>query len=164
MKKLEETAALMQSADYKERFAAEYYQLETRYLKLKKMCEDWDAGKLKFTPTCSREVYEVQLTVMRFYLSTLLLRGYVEGIFTDKNLTYKSTLIKVDKAIKKEFDFGSFSFGYYDFNDRDATFEDTVMAIRAREENNKRTYDNAVISLNGKVLNYAILQNKKKEE
>ena len=34
MKQLSETVDLMQSADYKERFAAEYYQLENRFLKL----------------------------------------------------------------------------------------------------------------------------------
>lgn len=42
MKDLKETISLMTSEDYKERFLAEYYQLETRYLKLRKMYENWD--------------------------------------------------------------------------------------------------------------------------
>ena len=52
----------MTSDDYKERFLAEYYQLETRYLKLRKMYENWD--KLPFTPTCSKSCYEKQLKAM----------------------------------------------------------------------------------------------------
>lgn len=39
MKDLKETVSLMTSEDYKERFMAEYYQLETRYLRLRKMYE-----------------------------------------------------------------------------------------------------------------------------
>ena len=38
---LNETVELMLSSDYKDRFKAEYYQLEYRYNKLKKMLEDW---------------------------------------------------------------------------------------------------------------------------
>ena len=34
---LKDTVSLMQSADYKERFKAEYYQLVIRYKKLKAM-------------------------------------------------------------------------------------------------------------------------------
>ena len=54
MKELQETATMMCSADYKERFHAEYYQLETRHEKLKAMVEKWDKGELSFTPTCPR--------------------------------------------------------------------------------------------------------------
>lgn len=53
---LNETIELMTSSDYKDRFKAEYYQLEYRYNKLKKMLEDWDADKLSFTPTCNRDI------------------------------------------------------------------------------------------------------------
>ena len=41
---LEETAKMMLSEDYKERFKAEYYQLVNRYEALKSMVEKWDAG------------------------------------------------------------------------------------------------------------------------
>lgn len=83
MKTLEETVALMNSADYKERFAAEYYQLETRYLKLKAMVERWDKGELNFTPTCPRAIYDRQLSCMLLYLFILLERAEKEQILLD---------------------------------------------------------------------------------
>lgn len=83
MKTLEETVALMNSADYKERFAAEYYQLETRYLKLKAMVEKWDKGELNFTPTCPRAIYDRQLSCMLLYLFVLLERANLEEIKLD---------------------------------------------------------------------------------
>ena len=48
---LKDTISLMQSADYKERFKAEYHQLVIRYKKLKAMLEDWDQGELKAAHT-----------------------------------------------------------------------------------------------------------------
>ena len=42
--KLEDTANMMCSDDYKERFKAEYYQVVIRYKKLKNMLERWDEG------------------------------------------------------------------------------------------------------------------------
>ena len=80
MKELKETIDLMQSADYKERFAAEYYQLETRYLKLKAMVEKWDKGELNFTSTCSHIIYDRQLFVMYGYLNILLQRALDEKV------------------------------------------------------------------------------------
>lgn len=80
MKTLEETVALMNSADYKERFAGEYYQLETRYLKLKAMIEKWDKDELNFTPTCPRIIYDRQLFVMYGYLNILLQRALDEKV------------------------------------------------------------------------------------
>lgn len=83
MKTLEETVALMNSADYKERFAGEYYQLETRYLKLKAMTEKWDKGELNFTPTCPRSIYDRQLSCMLLYLFILLERADLEQVKLD---------------------------------------------------------------------------------
>lgn len=40
---LSETTELMVSADYKERFQAEYMQLLIRYNGLKRMLDNWDA-------------------------------------------------------------------------------------------------------------------------
>ena len=42
VKTLKETAEMMISPDYKERFKAEYYQLVTRYKGLKSMLTKWD--------------------------------------------------------------------------------------------------------------------------
>jgi hypothetical protein len=80
MKELKETVVLMTSADYKERFAAEYYQLETRLDKLETMLTFWDKGVLNFTPTCPRATYEFQIRAMKDYLGILQMRAKMEGI------------------------------------------------------------------------------------
>lgn len=77
---LKDTAALMCSADYKERFKAEYLQLKIRRDKLKAMVDKWDAGKLEFTPTCSRDIYGFQLYTMDGYLDVLRHRAELEGV------------------------------------------------------------------------------------
>ncbi len=77
---LNETVEMMNSSDYKERFKAEYYQLEYRYEKLKKMLDDWDNDKLSFTPTCDRDIFIIQIFSMSFYLHILKQRAEIEGI------------------------------------------------------------------------------------
>jgi len=77
---LKETADMMCSADYKERFKAEYYQLKIRFEKLTKMCEKWDAGQLDFTPTCPRQIYYIQIYAMHLYLQVLESRAEMENI------------------------------------------------------------------------------------
>lgn len=78
MKELKDTMSMMTSDDYKERFKAEYYQLETRYLKLHRMCENWD--NLDFKPTCPKAWYEKQLKAMFDYLNVLVARAVLEHI------------------------------------------------------------------------------------
>ena len=80
MMELKDTAALMCSADYKERFKAEYYQLKIRQDKLRAMIDKWDAGELEFTPTCSRDLYTFQFYVMDGYLHVLGQRAKLEGV------------------------------------------------------------------------------------
>lgn len=80
IKNLSDTVKLMTSADYKERFKAEYYQTKIRYDKLKTMCDKWDKGELDFTPTCSRDTYTRQIAAMRGYLDILIARSIVEKI------------------------------------------------------------------------------------
>lgn len=80
MKELQETAAMMCSADYKERLKAEYYQLQTRTEKLGKMIKAWDKGELKFQPTCPRSTYYLQLRTMCDYMALLELRANADGI------------------------------------------------------------------------------------
>ena len=79
-KELAETAKLMVSSDYKDRFRAECIQLENRYEGLKKMVESWDNGTLPFTPTCPREIYDEQLAAMRAYMKVLNERAHIENI------------------------------------------------------------------------------------
>lgn len=80
MKELIDTASLMCSPDYKERFRAEYFQLLIRYTKLKKLVADWDKGILKFEPTCPLSTYHLQLGAMNTYLTVLEARAKMEGI------------------------------------------------------------------------------------
>ena len=80
MKELKDTVDLMLSSDYKERFKAEYYQLEIRYNKLESMVKKWDEGKLDFTPTCPRIIYDDQLNYMRDYLRVLEERADLENV------------------------------------------------------------------------------------
>ena len=78
--KLSETKEMMVSEDYKERFKAEYYQLENRLNGLKSMVEKWDKGELNFKPTCEREIYDDQLICVEGYLSVLKKRAEIEKI------------------------------------------------------------------------------------
>lgn len=77
---LEDTVDMMISSDYKERFKAEYYQLVIRYGGLKNMIKKWDNGTLSFTPTCPRNIYDMQLKAMEDYLNVLKARAIKEGV------------------------------------------------------------------------------------
>lgn len=77
---LNETVELMNSADYKDRFEAEYFQVKIRHGKLKAMCKKWDEGKLNFEPTCPREIYDLQLDSMKKYMDILVIRAKIENV------------------------------------------------------------------------------------
>lgn len=84
---LRETVEMMNSADYKERFKAEYYQLKARVCGLSNMISAWDNDKLTFEPTCPRSTYDLQLRVMRDYMTILEMRAVMEHIELDTSLT-----------------------------------------------------------------------------
>lgn len=90
---LEQTKELMSSSDYKKRFKAEYYQLAIRIVRLERMCAKWDAGKLAFTPTVERSIYDVQISTMKSYLDVLKLRAAKEKIPNLASLDYLHKLI-----------------------------------------------------------------------
>lgn len=100
MKDLKETKDLMVSSNYQDRFIAEYWQLKIRYEKLKNMCDKWDSGKLDFTPTCQRFIYDAQLTYMESYMHILQKRAELEKIDLLKgekeNEEHYKTTIKMD--------------------------------------------------------------------
>lgn len=75
---LDHTVELMKSADYKDRFKAEYYQLLIRIVKLENIVKNWH--NLSFTPTLGRDVYEAQLSSMYTYLNILAIRATVEDV------------------------------------------------------------------------------------
>ncbi len=77
---LRDTVEMMNSADYKERFKAEYRQNVIRYQKLATMLDKWDKGELNFTPTCPRSTYNMQIKAMTDYIAVLEARAVMENI------------------------------------------------------------------------------------
>lgn len=75
-----DTIPMMNNADYKERFKAEYHQLEIRIDKLTAMLSKWSAGELNFTPSCPYALLEAQLNAMKTYSYFLRERAEIEGI------------------------------------------------------------------------------------
>lgn len=75
-----DTAGLMTSEDYIDRFRAEYHQLRDRREKLVKMITDYHAGKLNFEPDCSIELLMHQAEVMQHYQTILEMRAKIEKI------------------------------------------------------------------------------------
>ena len=80
MMELKDTVEMMNSADYKERFKAEYQQVVIRYQKLAAMLQKWDNGELNFTPTCPRSTYDMQVRAMADYIAVLEARAVMEGV------------------------------------------------------------------------------------
>lgn len=77
---LKNTVDMMNSADYQERFKAEYYQTRIRYEKLHAMIVKYEAGTLNFTPKCSLELLKEQKKHMDCYLYCLEVRAEIEGV------------------------------------------------------------------------------------
>jgi hypothetical protein len=77
---LKDTVALMNSADYKDRFKAEYCQTAIRHKKLNTICVKHDAGTLDFSPVCPIELLKEQLAHMEYYLYVLEVRAEIAGI------------------------------------------------------------------------------------
>jgi hypothetical protein len=78
--KLNETVEMMNSADYKERFRAEYLQLKIRMEGLRVMLEKYKAGTLTFKPSCSYDLLNSQFKAMDLYASFLEDRAQIENI------------------------------------------------------------------------------------
>ena len=77
---LKDTIELMGSADYKERFKAEYCQTKIRYDKLHKMTIKYEAGTLDFEPSCPLALLVKQKAAMGHYLHCLEVRAQIEGV------------------------------------------------------------------------------------
>lgn len=77
---LENIVALMQSADYQERFKAEYLYVKRTFDRLSAILEKWDAGTLDFTPDCPRSIYNLQTRAMADYIAVLEARAAIEGV------------------------------------------------------------------------------------
>lgn len=77
---LVDTAIMMVSESYKERFRAEYYQLNIRANRLNDMLNDWRSGRLKFKPECDYGLLFKQYQLMDEYRMILRVRAQIEGI------------------------------------------------------------------------------------
>ena len=77
---LKDTVEMMNSADYKERFKAEYYQTKIRYEKLHRMIIKYEAGTLEFEPASAISILKEQQRFMGMYLFMLEVRAEQEGI------------------------------------------------------------------------------------
>lgn len=91
MKELKETMKLMTSADYRERFAAEYWQAKIRYEKLKAFNTKIEAAQLvdrseiesnlkEPIHDCPAEILKEQQHVLGEYLHILEIRAVIENI------------------------------------------------------------------------------------
>lgn len=96
IEELKDTVPMMTSADYKERFKAEYHQLRIRYIKLSEIIKKWDAHNstyymlasmrptleqaLGFKPSCSLGILKQQQSAMSEYLNILEVRATIEEI------------------------------------------------------------------------------------
>lgn len=78
--KLQDTIKMMDNADYKERFKAEYYQLKIRHEGLERMLKGYREGTLNFTPSCSYDLLHTQLVYMECYMNVLKERAEIENI------------------------------------------------------------------------------------
>lgn len=77
---LKDTAPMMESPDYKERFKAEYIQLDIRIKKLTNMLARWRSGSLDFEPSCPYHILSAQLHAMMAYANLLEERARIEEV------------------------------------------------------------------------------------
>lgn len=80
MMELKDTIQMMDNADYKERFKAEYYQTKIRYDKLHNMIVRYEAGTLNFEPSCPMDLLKKQASFMGQYLYCLEVRAEIEKV------------------------------------------------------------------------------------
>lgn len=80
---LYDTCLMMKSPDFKERFIAEYNQLEIRRKGLCNMLAKMETKTLEFEPKCSYTLLHRQLMTMNNYSALLKERAMVEGIKLD---------------------------------------------------------------------------------
>ena len=80
MIEMHDTAVLMNSEDYKERFVAEYWQTKLRYDRLHRMVVHYEADTLEFKPKCSLDLLKQQKAAMGQYLYCLEVRAAIERI------------------------------------------------------------------------------------
>lgn len=78
---LKDTALMMESTDYRERFRGEYFQLVIRMRGLANMLQKYKGGTLNFKPSCSYDLLNSQLKAMKLYKDYLEERAEIEDIY-----------------------------------------------------------------------------------
>lgn len=95
---LKQTIDLMCSADYKERFLAEYHQTKIRYEKLKTFCNKIEVALIMGEDEPKHDspytILKDQLINMARYLSVLEKRAIIEGIDLSDDLPCQNTMAK----------------------------------------------------------------------
>lgn len=69
---LKDIAEIMNGDNCKERFKAEYYQLDTRYRDLESMPVKWGEETINFDLTCPISAYDIQIKTMADIMSQFL--------------------------------------------------------------------------------------------
>ena len=77
---MQDTIALMNSIDFKDRVRAEYYQLKIRHEGLAGMLKGYKEGTLGFTPKCDYDLLHTKLVYMEGYMNVLEEQAKIEGI------------------------------------------------------------------------------------
>ena len=77
---LRDTAEMMNSTDWRERFKAEYHQLRMRHETLYATVKRMEVGSLDFAPASPLELLQKQEHAMSQYLYCLKERAEIEGI------------------------------------------------------------------------------------
>lgn len=81
---LKQTAEMINSVDYKERFKSEYCQTDICFEKLKAIMDKHNNGTLEFQFTCPPSLFDMQLKAIRDYLSILEVEAVIRGIELEK--------------------------------------------------------------------------------
>jgi hypothetical protein len=84
--KLSDTVDMMNSKDFKERFRAEYFQLDNRIEGLNTMLDKYRKGALSFTPKCTVKLLDNQLNSMIIYRTHLQERAKIEDISLEETI------------------------------------------------------------------------------
>lgn len=102
--KLSDTIEMMNSGDFKERFRAEYFQLDNRITGLSNMLDKYRKGTLNFEPKCSIKLLDGQLRGMITYKTHLVERAKIEGINLEEVVIVVEPSIEENKEEQLEND------------------------------------------------------------
>ena len=83
--KLSETVTMMNSNDHKERFRAEYFQLQNRIEAFDKTLANFRQGKLKYDTKCTIKLLDGQMNAMKIYKTHLEEIAKIEEISLEVN-------------------------------------------------------------------------------